>query len=87
MVNQVITSMIEEMCKTTVELREKELAHIVKENDFLVGSPLLKAQLERDFPNIRITYSPYVEDDLIIMLKKATLNFEDLVSDLQKNKS
>lgn len=68
-----ISHMIENIVRRETELREKLLAESIDENDFLVGSPILKARLEDTFKGIRVSYSPYVEENTIIMIEKAKL--------------
>lgn len=75
--NEVITTvedinqMVRDIARKETELREKILAKSVEENDFLVGSPILKAELEEMFKGMRVSYSPYVDENTIIMIKKA----------------
>ena len=68
-----INQMIMDIARAETELREKVLAKSIEENDFLVGSPILKAKLEDMFKGMRVSYSPYVNEHEIIMIKKARL--------------
>lgn len=68
-----INQMIRDIARKETELREKILAESIEENDFLVGSPILKAKLEDMFKGMRVSYSPYVDKNTIIMIKKAML--------------
>lgn len=68
-----INKMIEDMIKAQNDLYEKTLAKEVEENDFLVGNPMLKADLEKMFKDIRVSYSPHVDNNTVIMIKKAVL--------------
>lgn len=68
-----ISQMIKDIARKETELREKLLAETVEENDFIVGSPAVKAQLETIFKGMRVSYSPYVNECEIIMIKKAML--------------
>lgn len=69
-----INQMIMDISRKVTELREKTLAEIISENDFVVGSPILKAKLEDMFKGMRVSYSPYVEENTIILIKKAMIN-------------
>jgi hypothetical protein len=55
-----ITKLINEMIWQEHDLKEKILAESIEENDFLVGSPILKAELENVYKNMRVLYSPWV---------------------------
>lgn len=68
-----ISQMIMDIARKETELREKILAESIEENDFLVGSPILKAKLEDMFKGMGVSYSPYVDANTIIMIKKAVL--------------
>lgn len=68
-----ISQMIRDIARKETELREKILAESIEENDFLVGSPILKARLEDTFKGMQVSYSPYVDENTIIMIKKAVL--------------
>lgn len=68
-----ISQMITDMIRKENELREKMFAEIIEENDFVVGSPIVKAKLEDMFKGMRVSYSPYVDEHEIIMIKKAML--------------
>lgn len=75
-----INAMVEEVAKIESELREKALAKAIQENTFIVGSPIIKAQLESEFKGMKVLYSPYVDSSLIVIAKVETLNpyFEPL---------
>ena len=68
-----ISQMIKDMARRETELREKLLAETIEENDFVVGSPIVKAILETEFKGMRVSYSPYVNECEIIMIKKEML--------------
>ena len=68
-----ISQMIRDIARKETKLREQILAESIEENDFLVGSPILKAKLEDMFKGMRVSYSPYVDECEIIMIKKAKL--------------
>lgn len=67
-----ISGMIEEMIKVETELKERTLATILQENDFIVNNAYMKFRLEEVLPQgAKISVSPYVEDGVVIMIKKA----------------
>lgn len=68
-----INQMIKDIAIKETELKEKLLAKSVGENDFLVGSPILKAKLEETFKGMRVSYSPYVDENIVIIIKKAMI--------------
>ena len=75
-----INTKVEEVARIESELREKALAKAIQENTFIVGSPIVKAQLESEFKEMKIIYSPYVDSNLIVIAKTTMLtpHFEPL---------
>lgn len=70
--NNPISEMIEKMLKIETDLKERTLAKIIQENDFVVNNPYMKIRLEEVLPQgAKISISPYVEDGVVIMIKKA----------------
>lgn len=81
-----INTMIEDMLKIEEDLKERCLAKIVQENDFIVNNAYMKIRLEEVLPKgAKISISPYVDESTVIMIKKAILkphlvpyDFDDL---------
>lgn len=58
-----IFKQIEEMKRQQIEIAEKELAEIIQNYDFIVGSDELKVTLGRILPEgAKIIYSRYIDD-------------------------
>lgn len=81
-----INTMIEDMLKIEEDLKERCLAKIIQENDFVVNNAYMKIRLEEVLPKgAKIFISSFVEESTVIMVKKAILqphlvpyDFDDL---------
>lgn len=66
------------------ENREKELATIFQENDFIVGSLELKRQLEMILPsNANVVYSKYIDDPTMIYAVRKFDIYENFKKEIQ----
>ena len=65
-------SVIEEIKEMTRLQKERELAEIVQNYDFIVGSKEAKYALTKVLPkDAKVIYSPYLDDpNLVYMVKK-----------------
>lgn len=61
---------VKEVSRKETEFKERSLAKAIEENDFIVGSPVVKATLENKFPDMHVVYSKYLDPQLIVMVKK-----------------
>lgn len=66
-----IQTMIDDMVKAEMELREKALLKAIDENDFIVGDMATKYKLEMILlKNANVIYSPYANPNMVYVIKK-----------------
>ena len=70
-----INTMLDDICKAYTELKEKHFIQVCDENDFIVGTPIIKEQLKELLPdNANIYVDMHIEPDKIYMIKKCVLH-------------
>ena len=68
---------VKEIADKIAAEKEKMLAEFLEENDLICGSIKVKAELEQAFPNTKVLYSPYVEENLVLAVKKIAYKITD----------
>ena len=68
-----INGMVNQINETVKQLEEKRIAKALEENDFFVGSQKALFELKQAFPDMKVYYSPGIDENTIIMIAHSKL--------------
>lgn len=72
--SKIINGMVNQVNETVKQLEEKRLAKALEENDFFVGSHKALFELKQAFPDMKVYYSPGIDENKIFMIAHAALH-------------